>query len=412
MGHFENANRLAEYKAARQKGAGPREAALLSREISTDFAMRGSSETMRVLAVAIPFLNARLQGLYGLGRLGFRDNVVAFAAKGFMLTAATLALMALNWEDERYRDLPEDRRDLYWFIPFGSGEDDFVLIPKPFETGMIFGTIPERIWELWKTGDEKEFADAIGWMMLETFNLDLVPQVFQPMQDLRSNRGFSGSPIVPFYLDGVKSTDQFTYYTSRTARAIGGTSMADKLNLSPIAIDHLIRGYVGTLGAYSLGASDALIRHTAGDIPGEGEQPTRGETWRENLHVRAVADPLVGEGPPRRTKGLTDLYELAKETEEIAKTFALRVRLHSTNTADLLNDPENAALFAANDAVQDARAQLSELRITMQNVRQAPDLSGDEKRVRMWNIQRAINDVARRASTEIQRELEKLKGGS
>ena len=183
MGRFENANRLAEYKAARAGGQSPRRAALASREISTDFAMRGSSELARYLAVAVPFLNARVQGLYRVTRQFDRKELAtSYAIRGLALAGATMALYALNKDDERYKELPEDIKDLYWVFFTGPGEDDYFLLPKPFESGMLFATIPERIFQYTEDRDGKEFADALAWMMMETFNMDMTPQIFQPWQ--------------------------------------------------------------------------------------------------------------------------------------------------------------------------------------------------------------------------------------
>lgn len=403
MGRFENANRLAEYKAARAAGDSPRRASILSREISTDFAMRGSAEIVRYLAAAIPFLNARAQGLYQIGRIGTRhkgrwhypDLLRRYLFRGGLMMAASVALYALNKDDDRYKDQPEDQRDLFWWFPTGAGEDDYVLIPKPFENGMFFGTIPERIFELTETQNGKEFADAMLWMVLQTLNADLTPQAFKPYQDMEKNRTFTGQPILPFYLENVEASEQFTYYTSRTAREAG-----EHLGISPIKFDHYVRGYFGTLGVYATAAMDATIRATVGDDEG-GEPPTSGETWKENIVTKVLIDRFVNEGPPRRTKHMADLYDMIEEVEKVANTVARKERRRAADIEAYINDADKSGRLSASDMVSGIKAELAALRESMDAVRLDPELDGDQKRVQLWELKRQQQAFIKRAALEL-----------
>ncbi len=406
MARFENANRLAEYQAARAAGESPRRAALLSREISTDFAMRGSSEIARYIAIAVPFLNARVQGLYRVKRqFNSQELAVSYAMRGMLLMGAGVTLYMLNKDDERYEEMPEDIKDLNYVFFTGDGEDDYFLMPKAFENGLLFGTLPERMIQLTEDRDGKEFADAMGWMFLEAFNMDMVPQVFQPLLDLERNKNFTGAPIVPMYLDGASPTQQYTYYTSTTVR-----EAAQAMGVSPIKMEHLLRGYTGTLGAYAIGASDALIRWST--EPEErlfGEDPTRGETWRENLLVRALIDPLVQEGPMRRTKYTTDLYDMIREAETVARDVALIQAREVQNLEAYINDDANALQLGMRPALVSARSALREIRQQIDVIRQNTELTGDEKRVQIWELTRARNQIAREtviALRELEGELE------
>jgi hypothetical protein len=412
MGRFENANRLAEYKAQRAAGVTPRRAALASREISTDFAMRGSAEATRWLAIAVPFLNARVQGLYRVKRqFNRKDLAVSYAMRGLALAGATLALYAYNRDDDRYKELPEDIKDLYWVFFTGDGEDDYFLLPKPFESGMLFATIPERMMEYTREENGDEFADALSWMFLETFNMDMTPQVFQPFRDLESNKNFTGAPIVPNYLrDGsVEATEQYTYYTSEAIIAA-----AQAAGVSPIKMEYRLRGYLGTLGTYGIAAADALISATVDpENRTFGERPTRGDTWRENIIVKALIDPLVNEGPPRRTKYKSDLYDMIREAEKVAGTVALYERRNIEQIEIYLNDPEKLVEFGTQPVLNSVRLQMNEIRIQMDLIRGAPieEMNGDEKRQALWELTRTANKLAREAAIGIKKaqELEEQK---
>lgn len=391
---------------------------MLSREISTDFAMRGSLDTARFMAIAVPFLNARVQGNYRVKRqFDYKEMAISYAVRGMALATATLALYALNKDDERYKELPEDIKDLYWVIYYGPGEDHYFLIPKPFESGMLFATIPERMFELTETQDGEEFADAMGWMFLQTFQMDMTPQIFQPMIDLARNKTFTGAPIVPFYLDNVAPDQQFTYYTSETMKEAGNA-----LGISPIKMDYVTRGYLGTFGTYMLAASDAMIRATTDayldPVTGEefpagqyGEKPTRGETWKENVIVKGMIDWAVNEGPPRRTKYVTDLYDMVREAEEVANTMALRQKRQADDMEEYVNDPENQFMLAINPLLGDVRSQLGTIRQAMDLVRMNPRMTGDEKRIEIWNLSRERNELARKVMEAINQAEQELDAG-
>jgi hypothetical protein len=65
----EAANRMALYGQLREKGLSHLEASFQARDL-LDFSMQGAWPTFRYLTQVIPFLNARVQGLYKLGRDG------------------------------------------------------------------------------------------------------------------------------------------------------------------------------------------------------------------------------------------------------------------------------------------------------------------------------------------------------
>lgn len=135
----ENANRLATYEAAVKSGKSKALAAFESRDLM-DFSMMGASNIMINLSDMLPFFNARMQGLSKLGR-GIKENPREVLKRGGMIAAASLALLALNWDDERYEELQDWDKDTYWHAWIG---DQHIRIPKPFEIGLMFGTLPER----------------------------------------------------------------------------------------------------------------------------------------------------------------------------------------------------------------------------------------------------------------------------
>jgi len=131
----ENINRIALYKKLRAEGKTHLEASFEARDLM-DFSMSGSSGAIRYLSQIVPFLNARLQGLYKLGRDGINPTVRVFyntatgkpiiqddiqKAKSFSTVAGavTLASMALYMafkDDEDFKKREQWDRDNFWWI--------------------------------------------------------------------------------------------------------------------------------------------------------------------------------------------------------------------------------------------------------------------------------------------------------
>lgn len=409
LGRFENANRFARYRAGIKAGETGIEAAIGARDISTDFSMRGSSKSLRTIFTVVPFMNARIQGLWRLARIHEDGLMWSYAGRGLALMIAGLGLYALNRGDERYEELPDEVRDLHWVFFTGPGEDDIMLMPKPFETGMVFGTIPERMFELLETRNGKEFADALSWMFLQTFALDMTPQAFKPFQELGRNRNFAGAPIIPEHTVGSDPGQQWSYYTSESLRRLGRKYPK---YFSPAAAQHLIRGYLGTLGGYALAASDATIRYTVGPIDG-AEPPAPSDSWRDNFIVRGLGKTFIPPaGPPRRTKSTTDYYDMVREVEQVVSSITLQTNREPHLLDAYLKVPENALRYGQNQIIAKYRPELAELRQTEAGYRQDTEMSGEEKRVKIWETKRAMQALHRSAVAAMrQLEVESEQGG-
>jgi hypothetical protein len=168
-------------------------------------------------------------------------------------------------------------------------------------------------------------------------------------------------------------------------------------------------GYLGTTGTYALAVSDAIVRAATDD--GYGEEPSRGETWRENVIVKALIDPLVGEGPPRRTKYLADLYDMIREAETAARTISVMQRRFADDVEARLQNPDDAfmaSLMQAGGELVGVRDQLAELRREMELVRMDPNLSADAKRSALWDITRDRNRLAREVVTALEAERQRV----
>jgi hypothetical protein len=265
------------------------EAAYQALEI-INFDRRGFNPYMRIVTTAIPFLNARIQGLDVLYRSGTgqysskiseiaknttpdevaKSIILTTAFRGGMLTLATLLYYALMGDEERYEGERQSVRDDNWLIPTPDGLPP-LKFPIPFEVGFIFKTVPERILDYSMTkfnnpnyGNTtgKQLEDSISRGITTTLKLDPTAwQLFKPLKEVRNNKsGFTGNPIVPpFMEEGIEPYQQYTTNTSSFAIALG-----DQFNVSPIKIDYLMNQYTGTIGTYLLNIADIGVRKATG----------------------------------------------------------------------------------------------------------------------------------------------------
>lgn len=306
----EQANRVAKYRQVLKNGGSVAEAAYQARDV-LNFTMSGDYEAMKWIVQTVPFLNARVQGLYRLAR-GGAENPGGFAMKGAMITAATMALLLRNRDEEDYQQLPEWDRDTYWHFFIG---DEHFRLPKPFEVGALFATIPERAFLL-GTGDEDLdlFNERMVRMVADTFAFNPIPQLVKPAIEQYANRNmFTGNPIVGLAQQGLAPEAQYDPWTSETMRGLASAMPdgAPEWLRSPKRLEAAVRGYFGAIGMYALGASDSITRRAMGhpEPPKKAIQdyPVISRFWRNP--------------EPRSSKYAAQLYDMLNEADQMHRTM-------------------------------------------------------------------------------------------
>jgi hypothetical protein len=272
--------RLAVYKKVKELTGNEAEAAYQAMEI-INFSRRGANPLFRIITASIPFMNARIQGLDVLYRgllagkysavrklqhgekQGDMERDIIFNAltRGGFLMLMTLLYYAWVSDDEQYRNLRREVRDNYWVVPTPWGVSG--KIPIPFEVGVLFKVIPERMADLmFGEGGMNELIESYSRQGVSTLKIDpLGFQVLKPfLEALRNKSSFTGTEIVPSYMEeGLEKGYQSRYQTNELARLIG-----EGMNLSPMKIEYALRGYGGTLGTYLLTLIDVALRQATG----------------------------------------------------------------------------------------------------------------------------------------------------
>ncbi|MBL0484001.1 hypothetical protein JD511_03065 [Aeromonas caviae] len=370
----ENGNREAVYDAAIKAGKSHAQAAFESKDLM-DFSMLGASRTMQVMTQVLPFFNARVQGLGKLTR-ELRDNPRAIAKRAGMITAASMALLAHNWDDERYEGLPDWDKDANWHFWLG---DHHWRIPKPFEIGVLFGTIPERIARA--LGDKDtgaQFGKAVARAIGDTFALNPTPQLVKPMVEAAFNYdSFRGGPIDGPQDLNVQAEARYNEQTSLLMRELG-----ELTGFSPKQLEHLVIGYTGTMGSYVMAAADGLIR---------AFRPGESASWRAD-EIPLVKAVYRGTGPAKSTQHMEEFYRMLNEVNQLKRTVD---QYRSEGLTDKANEllEEQGGILKSRRSLSRTQQQIRVVRNKIELIQRDRTLTAEEKRRRIDEMLARRNDL-------------------
>ena len=369
------ATRMAVYKATLEKTGNEAEAIYRAMEVM-NFNRKGNLAIVRILTAAVPFLNARMQGLDVFYRAAFGKMATEDAAaiqKSFFIRGATLmALTSMYWflthEDEEYLAQEQETRDNNWLFPSAG-----IRIPIPFEVGVLFKVVPERILEYSFGSDTgKDMADSFKRNLISTFAFNPIPQTVLPLVEARTNYSFfTMRPIVGQGMENVAKEYQMAPNTSEAAKKLG-----QALGESPIIVDHIMKGYTGSLGMYAIDLIDAvLLSNDASPKPAKRFE-------QMPVIKRFIVD--------KEAKGtVTAYYELKNSVDEVVRTINLMER--TSNVEDMGDYIEkNANLLGMKGYISSVEKQMKVLREAAIQIRSS-DMSPEEKRESLSAITEAQN---------------------
>ncbi|WP_232245196.1 LPD38 domain-containing protein [Delftia acidovorans] len=388
----ENVNRTALYERLRAKGLSHAEASFQARDLM-DFSMSGKWETVRFLAQTVPFLNARLQGLYKLGRAAGEDPR-RFAAMAGAVSMASLGLLAAYADDDDWKKREDFDRDNLWWFKIG---DKAFRIPKPFEVGAI-GTVAERTAELMMSEEMtgKRFGQRISDMVFNTFAMDPTPQAIKPFLDVYANKdSFSGRAIEGMADERLRPQDRYNERTSEVARLLGSWGLPDPVRLakseysglSPKQVDFLLRGYFGWLATVSTTATDTIAR----PMLDRGERPSM------RLRDTFLAGNFVEELPTGSSRYVTTMYEQAKGVEQAWASHQAAIKSGDIELARSIQEEEGPKL-RNRMAINAAKQQMAELGQHAKKIEGDRLMTGEIKHERLTQIEQQRNAIAQRVA--------------
>jgi hypothetical protein len=417
---FENANRLALYQKLIDGNKSHLEASYAARDLM-DFSMQGQFRAVKILGSVVPFFNARLQGLYKLGRdgitptyrvianattgkpleIGDKQKAARFATISGAVMLASLSLYAMYKDDEDFKRREDWDRDNFWWFKIG---DTAFRIPKPFEIGAL-GTIAERTYE--QIADEnvegKVFADRLNHILMDTFSLNPTPQMVKPLIDLYANKdSFTGAPIESGGMENLSKQERINSKTSGLAIALGGLSEgAAKIltfnpqaqGISPIQMDYAIKSYFGWLGATAAATADLAV-----------------EPFQEGTKVRppiidTVAMGFIKTEPQTQSKYMTQFYQNNANLQSALADMRHYAELGDSEKVQKIYE-ERGNDIALAKVYDKTSKQFAMLRKQSRLIENNPNIPADEKRAEMNRLRILMSEMAEQVET-MRKQLKK-----
>lgn len=280
-------------------------------DITTNFTKAG--KWGRVLNSFIAFFNAAVQGPNKAYRTA-KANPKSFFTKGAIyLTLTSVALWWKNKDKDWYKNLSNYER--FDYEHFEITEDLIIRIPRPFELGYLFSSIPVAILDAWYKDNPQEVEDAFRHTLKRTNPFDW-PTVLQPIFEVKANQDFAGRPIVPRSEEAKLPEDIFKQRTPEAVKPYlsflaKGINETFDVKWTPAQIEHIVNSYSG--GAYQ--RTENLMR-MSGDEKTASDWPIIGTLFLRESYA------------PR--KQVEDFY---KERERLEGTY--RSNGENTSTEDI-----------------------------------------------------------------------------
>jgi len=267
----------------------------------------------------IPFFNAYLQVnsvlVKTLTGRGVSPQERSAARAALISTTAKIAVLSFIYsaavgDDEDYKRKNRISRDRMFMIP-GSGGYGIPIRTDMFALPKIIGEYTYQMMGDHSTTDSKMLKQAIGHAVLGSFMPPSqgIPQIVRPGLEVATNHDFfQDREIVNATMRRLDTDRQFTKNTSEMAKALGQAS-----GLSPLVVDHLLRGYFGTAMTLTALATNDLINAARGGPP----RPDK------SIGDMVAALPNMGSfvSKDENTAVLSDFYEAARDVNKANATL-------------------------------------------------------------------------------------------
>jgi hypothetical protein len=180
-------------------------------------------------------------------------------------------------------------------------------------------------------------------------------------------------PIVGQGMENVAKEYQVAPNTSEAAKKLGGI-----LGESPIIVDHIMKGYTGSLGMYAIDLIDAVLFSN-------DASPKPAKRFEQMPVIKRFALDKEAKGT------VTAYYELKNSVDDVVRTINLLERTGKIEDIEGYMQ-KNAAMFAAQDYVKAIESDMKALREALIQVRSS-DMSGEEKRDAIRELNEAQNQL-------------------
>jgi hypothetical protein len=384
-------------KNAEANGLSEVEADMMTME-SMNFYKRGLSPTLQYASRLIPFFNAQIQGLNVLakavrGNMPFEEQQQIkrkFYNNALLLTFTGLVYAMAMEDDETFRNArPRDKYSNF-FMPI-PGVDEPLKLPIPFEAGYFFSLAVAAVDSMRAETDGKAQWQAIKDLFLGSipgYSSMGMPQIVKPALEVWTNKNFlTGGNVESLRLQGLDTEERYLATTTELAKQM---SKAVPI-LSPIQIEHLVRGYFGVLPLVAVAGANSLF-----------EREDKGE----KAAGRASDLPLIGTAFQKKYGGADAdvVFREAQEAMQARTTFNKMLSEGRREEALEYRDKNRTELAMASAAGQ-YRQVVGRINADIRRTQERNDLTPEEKRLRLDALDKAKQDRAE-AFLKMQRRAE------
>jgi len=398
----DNAVRQAVYEASLAQGLSKAEAMEKAFEIF-NARRKGSSKTLALASQVIPFFNAYLAAqnvAYKVitGR-GVSPTQRADAYKTLAATTGSVMVLSILYsmiasDDDDYLEKPVGQRDRAFIIPGTGG----MMIPLRKDLFTMPKVIAEHTYLMLTdkgSEDGRKFRDSVAaGLMSSILGPTPVPQAIKPFAEWYLNYDFyQQKPLIGTYQKKLDTERQFNESTSELSKLIGQTGL-----ISPIVLDHLVRGLFGSVGGLVLYITNPFLYSGA-----SGERPSM--SFRDAVATLPGTSGFISKEYENAMK--RDFYVLKDEVDKAANTFADLKTRSPQEIEEFLKDEKNVARVGMSKSVNKIADQLSKLRKYMEQVRNS-DMPADEKRDRIKELKESESNMMKNIDVKALREMGKI----
>jgi hypothetical protein len=258
-------------------------------------------------------------------------------------------------------------------------------LPKPFEWGAVFGSVPEALTKVSIDHNSKEFGKSLASIFQNAFAIRAVPTaILVPAEQWANENTFTGRRIVPESKEKLDPELQYGEGTSLAAREVGKAT-----GTSPARIDHLVRGFLGTMGVYGVMLTDQALR-MAGDYP---EAPAT--DWQRMPVIRA----FVHDTDNPNSRYVTEFYELLDKARRAEASYRAHWRHEGEGDAYLEQHRDSIGISKGADNVAEG---IAKLRKRNEDIAESRGYTAEEKR----RLIRENNELIQNAAKEVLRHVQ------
>ena len=407
---FEHGTRLREYEKAIKLGYSPREAAVMAREVSVDFSMKGASSFIKGFNQTVPFFNPAIQGAYKSFRTWFGEGRFkeTFIKTNMYVGTPTATLWYMNHDNPDYQAYPDYMKRQAWFIPAGKRFDNalgrevtrFVIVPKPFD---LYGLYANATETMLQSGYDSFVKNGISLENASHLMTDFVKSMYHnighaappiPLPPV-ANLGFAlfgnidtftGANIIPGRLEQVPAEFQFTPWTSETMNALG-----DATGASPILIEQVYKNIMPGLGEHFLNLGDYFVNVMTDD---KYNYSTNKKISLEDL---PIFDRAYEDGVPQISQYELDMFD---KMDDALGDYLSEVQLGELLMADeerienWLSQDENRERMVTRSVFYGYLLETAELNTQIRLTTQDKGLNQESKARRILKIQEKKKKLA------------------